>query len=273
MSEASQKGCPEWSVMLHGFVDTELDSVHATQLAYHLATCAGCRAAMERIRAMRKIIDQDGVKWRPPEGLRSHVLSMLSFEQEMASSSPPSQDIPAWRRVVDFVRLWSFVPSLAALAVSALLFASVPSQTVLLQDQLLASHVRSMMADHLTDVLTSDQHTVKPWFNGKIDFSPPVTDLSKDGFPLIGGRVDYIGGRSVAALIYQRHGHIINLFIWPAASFGRTTTIRDGYNMIRWSDGGLAFWAVSDVAPGDLAAFESLFRVSTAEQKQARVAE
>ncbi|NTG50370.1 anti-sigma factor [Agrobacterium rhizogenes] len=263
MNEAPQKGCPEWSVMLHGFIDAELDSAHAAQLADHLTTCADCRVEMEGIRAVKRIIDQQDVKWRPPESLRSHVLSMLSFEQEMASSGPPSRHIPAWRRVFDFARHWSFVPSLAALAVSAMLFASVPSQTVLLQDQLLASHVRSMMADHLTDVLTSDQHTVKPWFNGKIDFSPPVSDFSKDGFPLIGGRVDYIGERSVAALIYRRHGHIINLFIWPAASSAQTTTVRDGYNMIRWSDGGLVFWAVSDVAPGDLAVFESLFKAST----------
>jgi len=260
MSEAQQNGCAEWRVMLHGFVDGELDAIHAAQFEDHLATCVNCQAELDRVRAVKEIMDQN-VKWRPPEALRSQILSMLSFEEAaMRSSLPQLHRVTVLRRALDLIRQWSFVPSLAALAAGAILFASAPSQTVLLQDQIMASHVRSMMADHLTDVMTSDQHTVKPWFNGKIDFSPPVSDLAKDGFPLIGGRVDYIGDRAVAALVYRRHGHIINLFIWPAASNAQTTTVHDGYNMTRWSDGGLVFWAISDVAPGDLAEFETFYR-------------
>ena len=259
--EADQKDC-EWRTMLHGFADGELDSDRAARFEEHLATCPDCKAEIERVRAVRQIIDQDGVKWRPPEGLHSQVMSMLSFEHGALSSLPPGRR-SGWRQALDFLRLWSFVPSLAALAASLIIFASVPSPTSLLQDQILASHVRSMMADHLTDVQTSDQHTVKPWFNGKIDFSPPVTDLSKDGFPLVGGRVDYIGGRAVAALVFRRHGHVINLFIWPAVSSMQAANVLDGYNMALWSDGGLAFWAISDVALGDLAEFEKLFRAST----------
>jgi len=261
MSETQSKGCPEWHIMLHGFIDGELDSVHAAQFEDHLGTCENCRAEIERVGAVRKIVDQDGVRWKPPEALRSQVLSMLSFEQAATTSGLPTQhQPPLWRRTLDFIRHWSFVPSLAVLAASGFLFVNAPSQTLLLQDEIMASHVRSMMADHLTDVLTSDQHTVKPWFNGKIDFSPPVSDLAKDGFPLVGGRVDYVGGRTVAALVYRRHGHIINLFIWPAASGARTTTEHDGYNMAQWSAGALMFWAISDVASGDLAEFESFFR-------------
>jgi anti-sigma factor (TIGR02949 family) len=264
MSGAHRNGCPEWRVMLHGFIDGELDSVHAAQFEDHLATCPDCSAEMDEVRAVRKTIGQDGVRWPPPQALRSHVLSMLSFEQEVARSSLRTPNrLPAWRSTLSFIRQWSFVPSLAALAASVFLFASAPSQTVLLQDQILASHVRSMMADHLTDVLTSDQHTVKPWFNGRIDFSPPVSDLSNEGFPLIGGRVDYIGGRAVAALIYRRHGHIINLFIWPASPASQTSTVHDGYNMAQWSDGGLVFWAISDVSPGDLTEFQRVFRATT----------
>ncbi|MBX4907583.1 MULTISPECIES: anti-sigma factor [Rhizobium] len=260
MSDTHQKGCPEWRVMLHGFVDGELDSDHAAQFEDHLAACTDCRAEVERVQAVREIIDQDGVKWRPPEALRSHVLSMLSFEQATTSGLPLPLRVAGWRRALVFFRQWSFVPSLAALAVGAFLFVNAPSQTALLQEQILSSHIRSMMADHLTDVLTSDQHTVKPWFNGKLDFSPPVSDLSKDGFPLIGGRVDYLGGRAVAALVYRRHGHVINLFVWPAGSAAETTAVHDGYNMEQWSDGGLVFSAISDVAAGDLAEFEALFR-------------
>jgi anti-sigma factor RsiW len=245
--------------MLHGFVDGELDSVQAARFEEHLATCTDCRSEMDSVRALRAVIDQDGVKWRPPEALRAQVLSLLSFEEAATRSMAR---LPR-RRLLDLVRRWSFVPSLAALAASAVLFASAPSQTALLRDQIMASHVRSMMADHLTDVLTSDQHTVKPWFNGRIDFSPPVSDLSKDGFPLVGGRVDYIGERAVAALVYRRHGHVINLFIWPAAPTAQAMTVQDGYNIRQWSDGGLAFFAISDVAPGDLAEFETVFRAAT----------
>jgi anti-sigma factor RsiW len=263
MSGVQHNGCPEWRIMLHGFVDGELDSVHAARFEVHLAICVECEAEVERVRAVREIMDQGGVKWRPPEALHSQVLSMLSFEElTIASGLPPRPLATVLRRALDLIRQWSFVPSLAALAAGAILFASAPSQTVLLQDQIMASHVRSMMADHLTDVLTSDQHTVKPWFNGKVDFSPPVSDLAKEGFPLIGGRVDYIGDRAVAALVYRRHGHVINLFIWPAASAAQTTTVHDGYNMTQWSDGGLLFWAISDVARADLTEFEASFRAA-----------
>lgn len=263
MSEAQQYGCPEWRIMLHGFVDGELDSVHAAQFEAHLAACGNCAAEMENVRAVRAIIGQDGVKWRPPQALRSQVLSMLSYEQTAMGASPHPLGQPSqWRRALHLLRRWSLVPSLAALAAGAILFASAPSQTLLLQDEIIASHVRSMMADHLTDVLTSDQHTVKPWFNGKIDFSPPVSDLAKDGFPLVGGRVDYVGNRAVAALVYRRHGHVINLFVWPAGSAAQTSTVHDGYNIKQWSDGGLSFWAISDVAPSDLDEFELLFRAA-----------
>jgi len=263
MSEARQKSCPEWRVMLHGFVDGELDPRHASQFREHLATCQGCRAEMEEVQATRKIMNQDGVKWRPPEALRAQVLSMLAFEENVATprrqARPP---VPGWRRALDLLRQWSLVPSIAALAASLFLFTMTPSQTLVLQDEIMASHIRSMMANHLTDVLTSDQHTVKPWFNGKIDFSPPVTDLVKDGFPLVGGRVDYLGGRSVAALVYRRNGHVINLFIWPASESSPTTAVHDGYNLEQWSDGGLVFWAISDVAPGELSRFKDVFRAA-----------
>lgn len=266
MSEARSKDCPEWRVMLHGFVDGELDPAHASQLQHHLATCPGCRVQIEEVRAARKTMNQEGVKWRAPAALRAEVLSMLAFEESVAAPLPPQRPQPqkhAWRRALDFLKLWSFVPSIAALAASLFFFATTPSQTLVLQDEILGSHIRSMMANHLTDVLTSDQHTVKPWFNGKIDFSPPVADLVKNGFPLVGGRVDYLGGRAVAALVYRRNGHVINLFIWPRNSRAQTAAVHDGYNMEQWSDGGLVFWAISDVAPGELVRFREVFHDAT----------
>ena len=133
----------------------------------------------------------------------------------------------------------------------------------LVEDEIVAGHVRSLLANHLTDVATSNQHVVKPWFNGRIDFSPPVVDLAATGFPLVGGRVDYIGGRVVAALVYRRSGHAINLFVWPAETPPEGPSQHDGYNLLRWSAGGLAYWAISDLNPEELRDFESQFRRAT----------
>ncbi|GLS77554.1 hypothetical protein GCM10007904_28910 [Oharaeibacter diazotrophicus] len=128
-----------------------------------------------------------------------------------------------------------------------------------LVDDLVAAHVRSLQVDHLTDVPTSDRHTVKPWFAGKVAFSPPVVDLADRGFPLVGGRVDYVGHRTVAAIVYRRHGHVINLFVWPAdaPAAGDAAFREEGYNVVRWEQGGLVHYAVGDVDPAELDAFRA----------------
>ena len=136
-----------------------------------------------------------------------------------------------------------------------------------LADQVLASHVRSLMPGHLTDVLSSDQHTVKPWFNGKIDYSPPVPDFAGQGFPLIGGRLDYVGGRPVAALVYGRRQHIINVFLWPVSAGSRAgegggsaSRSRQGYHELHWTSGDYTYWVASDLALPELEQFAELVR-------------
>jgi anti-sigma factor RsiW len=131
-----------------------------------------------------------------------------------------------------------------------------------LAQEIVSGHVRSLMGSHLMDVASTDQHTVKPWFNGRLDFSPPVKDLAAEGYPLTGGRLDYVGRRSVAALVFQRHKHVINLFVWPATEAdSKPAAIKptQGYNLIHWSKGGMAFWAVSDLNPKELMEFTQDF--------------
>jgi anti-sigma factor RsiW len=262
MSDATDENCRAWEDLLHGYIDGELDPANATAFEKHVADCHHCTAEMEKAVAVKKTAGRDGVKWQMPDGVRSRVLAALALEQAMTTRAAAASAAPvsSWQRMWDFIRQWSFIPSLAALAASLMLVLNVPQQSASIENQVIASHVRSMLADHLTDVLTSDQHTVKPWFGGKIDFSPPVVDLAPQGFPLVGGRVDYLNGRVVAALIYRRHGHIINVFVWPSGPVASVTAERDGYNVAQWSSDGLVFWAVSDVSAPDLATFKDDFR-------------
>jgi len=202
--------------------------------------------------------------FKPPNDLaeRIHVaLQTADKAEEIRTASAVS----AARRLRPRRISWAWT----SIAVAAVFIAMVawqlgrltsrPSPDDLLAQEVLASHVRSFMASHLTDVPSSDQHTVKPWFNGKLDFSPRVKDLSGDGFQLVGGRLDYLENRPVAALVYQRRKHFINLFIWPSPPDSKQKTLmRQGYNLVRWTQGGMAYWAVSDLNWTELQEFVRL---------------
>ena len=260
MNIPASKPCAEWEMMLHGFVDGELDAAHSLQIERHVALCAYCARQLESIQTLKELVTQRGVSWRTPDHVRAQVLAAIA--QEAARQAPAVRPSAA-HGVLKFVRQWLFVPSLAALAASLFLVVAPMSDRPSTGDEVIASHVRSLLVDHLTDVATSDQHTVKPWFNGKIDFAPPVVDLAREGFPLQGGRVDYIGGRVVAALVYRRQSHVINLFVWPTGADTTAATVRtsgrDGYNIENWRAGGLNFWAVSDGSADEIARFRDTF--------------
>lgn len=217
----------------------------------------------ESLQALKQRIAQRGVHWRTPDHVRAQVLEAILREAAIEARAPAGRQEVAGFSVLEFFRRWMFVPALAALAASLFLVIVPLSDRSSIGDEVIASHIRSLLVDHLTDVATSDQHTVKPWFNGKIDFAPPVIDLAREGFPLEGGRVDYVGGRVVAALVYKRQSHVINLFVWPwsggTTASVRTPASRDGYNIENWRAGGLMFWAVSDGSADDLARFRDAF--------------
>lgn len=251
MNTANADHGDAWAYRLTAFVDGELDVAQAAATEAHLLDCAECREAAQSARAVHGTVAQDGVSWRMPAHVLAQILGTLDQEGLATGSMKPGWTVA---RLLDAVRKWSFVPSAAALAAGLALFLATPRAGQSLQDQILASHIHSLLADHLMDVVSTDQHTVKPWFNGKADFSPPVVDLAAQGFPLIGGRLDYIGGRTVATAVYKRREHIINLFMWPAGEVGMPNSGKQGYTILSWTAHGTVYCAVSDVSVRDLEA-------------------
>jgi anti-sigma factor RsiW len=253
--------CQENELLIHAYLDGELDLLNTLELEAHVRECAACAEASENNQMLRSAITKGSFYFKAPTGLAERVHTALQEADQggshtSASVQESAREMPSkqLQKGMRWQFSWAWVGLAAAAAMAALVVwrfdpaVSRPSQGDLLAQEVLASHVRSLMADHLTDVPSSDQHTVKPWFNGKLDFSPPVMYLSGAGFPLVGGRLDYVEDRPVAALVYQRRKHFINLFIWPSYSgSGPRTVMRQGYNLLHWAQNGMAYWAVSDL--------------------------
>jgi anti-sigma factor RsiW len=198
-------------------------------------------------------LKQNMTRYRAPPGLHRRIRHMLAQQSPAANMAA---------RVRAFFTRWmplgaSFACG-AVLAATVLMYVQSPGGDEAIEQQVVASHVRSLMAGHVTDVASTDQHTVKPWFNGKLDYAPPVVDLAAQGFPLIGGRLDYLRDRPVAALVYQRRSHTINVFVLPAAdarSFAAKFDSLRGYQVVRWNHAGMRFWAVSDLSEDEMVKF------------------
>ncbi len=248
--------CAEIDLTLQAYLDGELDLPSSLEVERHLQACQACSQAYRGYRSLRSAMSAGPLHFEAPAGLRKRVRSSLRRMNRTEAGSSPRW----WRRKV----LW--IPLAAAIAMFAALpfLVRTPVESLLAQE-VVAAHVRSLMPGHLTDVLSSDQHTVKPWFNGKLDFSPPVPELAGQGFPLLGGRLDYIGTRPVAALIYQRRKHLINLFVWPSQRSDKSAeaaVTQNGYHATRWTQSGMTYWAVSDVSEADLREFVNQLRKS-----------
>ena len=252
-----------------GYVDGELDLSRTIEMETHLQVCAECARELERLQALRAALQRESLAYAAPEGLRERIQSSLRVsapvETPERANGWPGLQLLRWAGAFAVLALcavtaWQLLPGLRGRTSDQRLAAEV-----------LTSHVRSLEASHLMDVASTDQHTVKPWFDGKLDFSPPVEDLASDDFPLVGGRLDYLEGRQVAALVYQRRKHFINVFVWPGtagSSSTQTLEPQQGYNMMRWSRGGFQFWAVSDVSAIDLAEFVRLLQARTSPESK-----
>ncbi len=242
--------CSDLRPLLSAYIDDELDAAHAMRVADHLIACAQCRNAHAKLMRLHRTLRQEGLRYPASDVLHRKIAALVV--------ESPTGRVRATR----ILQRWSWVPSLAMLAFSVLLVFS-PLSPPSLEGDLVAGHVRSLQVDHLTDVATSDQHTVKPWFNGKLDFAPPVIDLIAQGFPLVGGRLDYVEGHTVAAVVYRSKGHVINLFIGPDLDTAHAAITLEGYNLRQWREADLTFWAVSDVNMADLTSFQTEFIAAT----------
>lgn len=249
--------CQQAQTLIPPYVDGELDLARSLVLERHIHTCDDCARAERSLLGLRSALAAGAPYHRAPAELAARIRRSLQSERPAAQA--PRR---AW-----FARAGGLAGALAVLAVvvaAALLWraGAIGRPGDQLAAEVLASHVRSLMADHLTDVLSSDQHTVKPWFDGKLDFSPEVSDLKPLGFPLLGGRLDYLGNRPVAAVAYGRRQHVINLFIWPASGADTPvqTTSEQGYHMLHWTAAGMTYWAVSDVGLDELQTFVRLIQ-------------
>jgi anti-sigma factor RsiW len=246
---------PDIESRVDAYLDRELDSSEVSDLEAHLARCPECARFRDERLALRAAITENLPVFEAPDSLRERI--------RMASRAPTRTERRGTRRAT--VQAWwrplAMAASLVIVALSSWQVATQRAADRSLTDALLASHIRSLMPGHLTDVLSSDQHTVKPWFNGRLDFSPPVFDLAGRGYPLLGGRLDYVDGRAVAALVYGRRQHVINVFVWPESrgpAAAPTPSTRQGYHMLHWSSGDYSYWAVSDLGLPELKDFSVL---------------
>jgi anti-sigma factor RsiW len=245
--------CDEAEILLHALIDGELDAGHARAVEDHIAGCPRCAAQLASYREMSKIIAGADVRYKAPLELRRRVEASL----------PQPKQAPSRRAVLRGFAMGSAVSAIAATGLVAIILRSDDEARI--ESEVVSAHLRSLQAGHLTDVLSTDQHTVKPWFNGKLDVAPPVIDLTAQGFTLIGGRLDYVDTRPIGAIVYRRRAHVINLFVAQTASAERRAakieTIQ-GFNIRRWSERGLNYWAVSDLAADELAEFGDKFEAS-----------
>ena len=246
--------CTEIRSRLHAYLDQELDAPGAMEVDRHLASCEACKSIYAEQTALRSAVRSNATYHNAPSGLAQRIRARVR---------PKDESKPRFR--------WQqWFPMGAAVAATALLswtaaiqYASVSPEEVM-AERVIAGHARSVVTGHLADVASSDQHSVKPWLSARLDYSPPVTDLTGAGFPLVGGRLDYLDQRPVSVLVYRHREHMINLFVWPLqegapAQAAHGSLAKRGYNVLHWNDAGMTFWAVSDLNAAEMRDFAAAY--------------
>ncbi|MBU6456874.1 MAG: anti-sigma factor [Bradyrhizobium sp.] len=250
--------CDEAEILLHALIDGELDAGHAREVESHIVSCRRCTAALADYRKMSEAVAGANLRYAAPPGLRKRIEASLPQPK-----LPEGRPAPSRRSVLRGFAMGSAVSALAATGLVAVVLRNDDEQRI--ESEVVSAHLRSLQAGHLTDVISTDQHTVKPWFNGKLDVSPPVIDLTAQGFTLVGGRLDYLDARAIGAVVYRRRQHIINLFVAQTASTERKAASMEnlqGFNVRRWSQQGMNFWAVSDIGADELNEFGAKFEAA-----------
>jgi len=245
--------CDQASLLLDSYVDGEfVDVVRVRELEAHLETCPKCRQELDALQKVRKLVREQATYFRAPDQL------VLNIEAIGRPELKPAKPTFNWRKL-----LWPTF-AFSGFAVAALvlvIFFINRGQPPSMESEVIAGYIRSLQANHLYDVVSTDKHTVKPWFQGKVNFAPEVPNLESDGFPLLGGRLDYVNRHPAAALVYRHAKHVINVFVMPGAecSANPTPSSQDGYHIVSWSEHDLQYWAVSDMDTSTLVQFSESF--------------
>jgi anti-sigma factor RsiW len=247
--------CAQARTVIECYVDGELDALTTASIEQHVQDCAGCQRALGRLRSLSTLI-KDAAPYRAaPDHLSRRIRA--DIQERVAAPRRPPSDWWYWLRPVALVAATAAVTWIAASQLQR------PALTQLVADEVISSHARATLTGRVADVASAERHTVKPWLSSKLDFSPPVTDLASEGFPLVGGRLDYVDRRPVAVLVYQRRKHVIDLFVWPddgqRPAVSSEALSKRGYQMVHWTDRGMAFWAISDLNAAELKTFSERF--------------
>jgi mycothiol system anti-sigma-R factor len=258
--------CTDVRGRLHGYLDDELERSSALELEQHLDSCDACRNEVARYSTLRQAIGTHATYHRAPAPLAQRIRAKVAAGRPVPQAPRRRQWWPTGSLIAarpQWLQLGAAIAATALVTWTAALHFAGPAGDELTAERVIAGHARSVVTGHLADVTSSDQHSVKPWLSGRLDFSLPVVDLTGSGFPLVGGRLDYLDERPVAALVYKHREHVINLFVWPSRdgteSAGVRTLAQRGYNVLHWTQGGMAFWAVSDLNAAEMRSFVAAY--------------